>query len=138
LITLQVHTLNQKIQPSLRYRHTGWDDFRQLIKERLTLNVSLKTEEDIEAAVKFFNDTIQWAGWNATPRHIDTLKAYDSSILIKQKAEEKRRLHRDWHRLRTPKSKGFNTATQELLNKYKNDCIETFLQGLTPTESRLL
>jgi hypothetical protein len=29
-------------------------------------NVSLKTEEDIDAAVKFFNDTVQWAGWNAT------------------------------------------------------------------------
>jgi hypothetical protein len=30
-----------------------------------------------------------------------------------------------------------NTATQELkeLNKNKNDCIQTFLQGLTPTDS---
>jgi hypothetical protein len=27
------------------------------------------TKEDIEAAVKFFNDTVQWAGWNATPEH---------------------------------------------------------------------
>jgi hypothetical protein len=35
------------------------DDFRHLINQRLTLNVSLKTEEDIEAAVKFFNDTVQ-------------------------------------------------------------------------------
>jgi hypothetical protein len=41
----------------------------------LNLNVSLKTEEDIETAVKFFNDTIQWPGWNATPEHTDTLKA---------------------------------------------------------------
>jgi hypothetical protein len=41
--------------------------------ERLTLTVSLKTEEDIEAAVKFFNDTIQWAGWNATPKHTGRL-----------------------------------------------------------------
>jgi hypothetical protein len=43
------------------------DDFGQLINERLTLSVSLKSEEDIGAAVKFFNDTIQWAGWKATP-----------------------------------------------------------------------
>jgi hypothetical protein len=35
---------------------------RRLISKRLTLNVSLKTEEYIEAAVKFFNDSIQWAG----------------------------------------------------------------------------
>jgi hypothetical protein len=105
LVTLEAHTLNQEKQPSLNNRHTNWDDFRQLINERLTLNVSLRTEEDIEAAVKFFNNTIQWAGWNATPEHTDTLKTYDCAILIKQKIQEKRRLRRDWHRLRTSESK---------------------------------
>jgi predicted enzyme related to lactoylglutathione lyase len=39
----------------------NWNGFRHLINQRLTLYVSLKTEEDIEAAVKFFSDTIQWA-----------------------------------------------------------------------------
>jgi hypothetical protein len=135
LITLKAHALNQEKQPSLSSRHTNWDDFRHLINQRLTLNVSLKTEDDIEAAVNFFNYT----GWNATPEHTDTLKTYDCPILMKQKIEEKRRIHRGWHRLRTPESKRlFNTATQEfkqLLNKNKNDCIQTFLQGLTPTES---
>jgi hypothetical protein len=59
-------------------RHTNyWDDFRHLINHRLTLNVSIKSEEDIEAAVKFFNDTIHWAGWNTMPEHADTLKTYD-------------------------------------------------------------
>jgi hypothetical protein len=62
LVTLEAHVLNQEIQPRLNNRHTNWDDFKQLINERLTLKVSLITEEDIEAAVKFFNDTIQWAG----------------------------------------------------------------------------
>jgi hypothetical protein len=42
----------------LNNRHRNWDDFRELINERLTLNVSLKTEEDIEAAVNVFNDTM--------------------------------------------------------------------------------
>jgi hypothetical protein len=80
-------------------------DFRHLINQRLTLNVSLKTKEDIEAAVEFFNDTVQWAVWNAAPEHTDTLKTYNCPILIKQKIEEKRRLCRCWHRLRTPESK---------------------------------
>jgi hypothetical protein len=62
-----------------------------LINQRLTLNDSLKTEQDIEAAVKFFNDTIQWAGWIATPEHTDTLKTYECPILIKQKIEEKKK-----------------------------------------------
>jgi hypothetical protein len=66
LITLTSHALNQEKQPSLSNIHSNWNYFRHLINQRLTLNVSHKTEEDTEAAVKFFNDTIQWAGWNAT------------------------------------------------------------------------
>jgi hypothetical protein len=52
----------------LKY-HTKEAD-QDLINERLTLNVSPKTE----ATVKFFNDTIHWIGWNATPEHAETLK----------------------------------------------------------------
>jgi hypothetical protein len=136
LITLTSLALNQEKQPSLSNRHTNWDDFSHLINERLTSNVSLKTEEDIEAAVKFLNHTVQWAGWNATPEHTDRLKTCDCPILIKQKIEEKRRLRRGWHRLRTPESKRLlNTETQELkqlLKRNRDDCIQTFLQGLTP------
>jgi hypothetical protein len=58
LITLTAHALNQEKQRSLSNTHTNWDDFRHIINQRLTLNVSLKTEEDIEAAVKFFSDTV--------------------------------------------------------------------------------
>jgi hypothetical protein len=75
--------LNQGKQPSLSNRHTKCDDFRHLI-ERLTLNVSPKTEQDTEAAAKILNDTIQQAGWNATPEHTDTLKTYDFHLLIKK------------------------------------------------------
>jgi hypothetical protein len=74
LITLKALALNQEKQLSLSNIHTNWDEFRQLINERLTLNISFKTEEDNEAGVKFFNNTIQWAGWNAMPKHTDTLK----------------------------------------------------------------
>jgi hypothetical protein len=89
LITLKAHALNQKKQPSLSSRHTNWDDLRQLISERLTLNVSHKIEENIEV-VKFFDDTTELAGWNATPEHTDTLKTYEYPVLIKQKVEEKK------------------------------------------------
>jgi hypothetical protein len=80
---------------------------------RLSLNVSLTTEEDIESAVKFFNNTMQWAGWNAMPEHTEMCKAYNCPILIKQKIEGERKLHTDWHRLQTLESKILlNTGTQ--------------------------
>jgi hypothetical protein len=84
-ITLKAHALNQEKQPSLSNRHRSWDDFRQFINERLTSSISLKTEEDIEAAVKFLNDTVQWAGWNAMPEHADSLKTCNCPVLTKQK-----------------------------------------------------
>jgi hypothetical protein len=49
--------------------------------ERLSLHVSLKTEEGSEATVKFFNNTIRWAGWNAMPERTQAFKAYDYPIL---------------------------------------------------------
>jgi hypothetical protein len=76
------HTREQ--QPCLSNRYTNWDDFRHLVNEKLTLKVSLKTEENIQAAAKIFNDTIQWAGWNATPEHTDILATLDCPIQIKQ------------------------------------------------------
>jgi hypothetical protein len=43
------------------------------------------------------------------------LRVYDCPIIIKKKMEEKRRLHRDWHRLQTPNSKKLlNTAIREV------------------------
>jgi hypothetical protein len=62
LITLKARSMNQEKQPSLSHRHTNWDDFRHIINERLTLYVSLKTEEDIEPAVTNFSNTIQYNG----------------------------------------------------------------------------
>jgi hypothetical protein len=84
-LTLEEDALNQEKDQSISNKHTNWDDFRCLVNEKLTLNI--KTKEDTEAAAKFFNNTIQCAGWNAMPEHKRTLKTYNCSILIKQQIE---------------------------------------------------
>jgi hypothetical protein len=89
--------LNQENEPILSNRHTNWDDFRRLVSERLTLNIPLKTEGDIEAAAKFFNDTIQWAYWNATAEHKRTPDAYTCPINIKKKEDSVE--NEDWRLL---------------------------------------
>jgi hypothetical protein len=88
-ITPTAYALNQEIRPSSNNGHKNWDDFRHIANERLNLNISLKNE-DIEAAVKFFNYTMQWARWNAMRKHADTLKTYDCPISIKQKIGKKK------------------------------------------------
>jgi hypothetical protein len=131
--------LHQAPQPTLCNTKTNWDYFRHPLITNLTLNVPLKTEAQIDDAVKYFTDLIQWAGWTATPETTCTTSSYDFPIFIKQKLAEKRRLQKEWHRHRTPTSKKLiNKATQELkqlLYDHKNYNIQTFLNGLTPTVS---
>jgi hypothetical protein len=55
----------------------------------MNLNFSPQTK-DAEAAVKLFNDPIQWAGSTAMPGHAGILKSHNCPILIKPKTEEKR------------------------------------------------
>jgi hypothetical protein len=101
--------------------------------------VPLKTEDQIEDAVKYFTVLIQWAGWTATPENTYIPWSYDCPIFIKQKLAEKRRLRKEWHANRTSTNKKLlNRATQELkqiLHDDKNANIQTFLHGLTPTAS---
>jgi hypothetical protein len=53
--------------PRLYNQRTNWEAFRDLINKHLQLHIPLKTESDIEDAVKDFNHTIQWAARNTTP-----------------------------------------------------------------------
>jgi hypothetical protein len=57
--------------------------------------VPIKTEAQIEDAVKYFNDIIQWAGWTATPEATYTPSSYAYPIFIKQILAEKRRLRKE-------------------------------------------
>jgi hypothetical protein len=57
MLTTQVQ--NQEKQPYLSNRYINWEAFRHFVNETLPLKVPLKAEENIEAAVKYFNDTIQ-------------------------------------------------------------------------------
>jgi hypothetical protein len=50
-IILTTGVLNEKKQPSSSNRYINWDEFRCLTNEILTLNLSLNTVEDTEAAV---------------------------------------------------------------------------------------
>jgi hypothetical protein len=62
LITITETCTELRETTNLSNRYTHWDGFRCLINKKLTLNVSLETKEDTDAAVKFLNNAIQWVG----------------------------------------------------------------------------
>jgi hypothetical protein len=110
-----------------------------IINERLLLNAPLKTDSDIEAVIKNFNDIIQWAGWTTTPEHTESRQTLNCPILIKQDLLNKRRLRRNWHRFHAPESKRLLNATTRELKQFLADTnnarFQTFLQDLSPTAS---
>jgi len=61
------------------------------------------------------------------------------ALALKQKILDKRRLRRRWQHTRSPKDKAnLNKATNELkilLNNYKQQAMQTYLESLTPTEA---
>jgi hypothetical protein len=104
-----------------------------------TIKVPFKNDSDIAAAIKNFNDTIQWAGWTTTPEHTEARQTYDCPILIKENLLNKRKFRRNLHRFCTPESKRLlNTATRELkqlLANTNNASLQTFLQDISLTAS---
>jgi hypothetical protein len=72
------------------------------------------TEEYIETAVKYFNDTIQWAGWNATPEHTDLPITTDYPILIKQKQQKKGNSEKTGADSEHQKAEGYSTQQHKI------------------------
>jgi hypothetical protein len=86
--------------------------------------------------VKLSNDTVQWTVWNATPEHTETLKEYDCPIIIKRTLKTKEDSAENGTDCGHLKAKHYLIqALKQLLYNNKNIGIQTFLQGVTQTES---
>lgn len=140
MVMLSSRLLNQPVPATLTNKKTDWEKFRYLIRERLTLDVSLKSAEDIDNAVENLTRAIQTAAWGSTPEiQQTTFTRPNCSEVVKEAVSEKRRLRRTWMITRAPQDKSrLNQATRNLKNllqREKNQNIQEFLQDLTPTEA---
>lgn len=130
--------INQK-QPQLCNRKTNWDKFRTTVSEQIMLDIPLKCPEDLDIAVQQLCVIIQSAAWEATPdnSHFPNAKRIRSNI--RDKIAEKRRLRKKWQYTRAPQDKlRLNRAIKEikkLLIDSKNQEMQDYLEGLTPTTS---
>jgi hypothetical protein len=132
-ISLNLRALPQASQPTLCNRKNNWDYFRHLITTNLTLNVPLKTEAQIEDAVKYFTDLIQWVGWTDTSETTCNTSSCDYPIFIKQKLVVKRRLRKEWHYTGHLQAKHYYSARlhKSLNSSFKNTEIPTSKRSST-------
>ena len=136
-----IATINSTIvenQPNgfIRNKFTNWQLFRKVFNHSTSASISLKTNEDIEAATEYLNTSIINAIRSSTPTKCFVNKReYPHYIIIK--IAEKRRLRRVWQSHRTPEDKRkLNNATRKLtkiLKNYRNDCFQKYIANLSPT-----
>lgn len=137
IANLNSSILHQEKPPTLYNRHTDWENFKQLIDENITLNLSLKSAYEIDNAVEHFNGVVQEAAWMSTPPIISHIYQTPLPMDIREQIMEKRRLRRIWQRTHDPADKTlFNRASRKLkedLIELKNAYFQEKLTNLTPS-----
>src|SRR5436190_1777997 len=139
ILTVSSSVVTRESPPTLCNKYTDWVRFRDILNESLTLNIPLKTEEDINNAVEIFNSAIQTSAWRSTPSVTSkSVTHINYPVHIKQKIAEKRRFRRIWQNSRNLIDKtNLNRAAQQLkrmLRDVKNEWFQEFTSNLSPTE----
>lgn len=139
ILSIGTTVLNMESDGKVNNKRTDWNSFRELVHEKLHLKVALKTETDIDSAVRKLTLALQECCWMSTPEDTDRppqSKTYSDSI--RQKILEKRRLRRVWHTSRhSNDKKELNKAIRELkilIKEANNNALNTYLEGVTATK----
>lgn len=69
IATISMVVINTKPIPKLHNRRTNWDEYRNKVQEAINLNITLKTPEEIDAALSTFINILKVTAQQATPNH---------------------------------------------------------------------
>lgn len=119
------------------YNHkTDWESFREYLDTKLNLKIPLKSQIDIENAVRYLTREIQTAATLNTPVHIYKKKSNNYPLSVRQLVLEKRKFRRRWFQTGNPWDKKlFNNKVKELkklLAEIKNKTFNSYLTKLSP------
>jgi hypothetical protein len=129
-------------KPPLYNNSTDWGLFQENVRNNLRLNISLKTEQEIEDATNDFIITIQSAAWLASPiatKNIRKEVNFPNEIL--QLVRAKRRARAKWHRSRNSVDKTlYNRLINNLktkINAVKQETYQHYLSQLSTTDNTI-
>ncbi|KMQ86445.1 reverse transcriptase [Lasius niger] len=139
LLTLSSKVLEKEKPCIFSNKRTDWEYFRLQVEETLNTSIPLKTEYEITESIEHFNQCIQQAAWNATPLNSAKDSVNESSVPVRLKVAEKRKLRKQWQTTRFPELKAkLNKVTKSLrkmLNSERNQGIQEYLQNLSATQA---
>lgn len=115
LLTLHSSIVLNTKKPSLYNKRTDWETFRELLNKSVTLQIPLKTIEEVDEAILDITEKVQQAAWAAMPHSHDIIIKEECTIIVKQKIAQKRKLRKQWMLHRTAENKRkLNKAVKEL------------------------
>jgi len=142
LLTLHEYPLPKTPSPFLVRGPVNWDAFRDELDKNISLNISLKTKDELDDAVNKLTCTIHTAIYNnMTENRTPSSKTFSLPHQIREYISKKRRARKKWQLTRLPSHKReLNRLTYVLktaLRTYRQD-IETYkLSQLTTTNKSL-
>lgn len=139
LISIKSQVIKKTKPVTLCNKDTNWNQFRSILCDSSNLNISLKTQDEIDSAVQQLNNNIQTAAWQSTTSKLEQKKGISFSAGVRDKIAEKRRLRKNWQISRSPNDKLLlNQAVKDikkLLQTEKNLSMQHYLENLTPTDA---
>lgn len=137
LITLNMQVLKLSPPRFLTNQHTNWTQFKSTLTRECSLNIPLKTKDEIDSAVQSLTDVLKQAATDATPSSSVYIKLDKPSQNIQQLLMIKRSIRRQWQLHRSPTLKSnLNKAIKNLkiaLLKERDEGIQHYLSELTAT-----
>lgn len=135
ILTISESVIEKASSPVLVNRKTNWILYRNLLNERIKLNVSLKTSFEIEEELDKFIEAIQSSAWDSTQQIKPRNNTKTYPIEIRELVAKKRRARKTWQRERTRENKRiYNRLCCELkrLTKHvQNVTTSTYLKNLS-------
>ena len=154
IATLSTTIYQNKMQPRLHNSRTNWDTYKAGIRRLLNVNWKLQSQEDIDAAITHFTNSLRraataatpLAGSCGTPAPSDSCPSTEqlSHFLpshIKHLVALKRKARSQWQKTHSPGSRHkFNQASNALkraLTEYRNASFTAYITTLNRDDCTL-
>lgn len=128
--------INKETIPRLTNNKTNWNLFRQLVENKINLQVPMRKPYQLEEELDQFNIAIQLAAWKSTPqRQNKKIENITYSSEIRDLVQQKRKARKLWQRHRAPQLKTvlnhLCNQLKSLIKETKNEAINKFLRELS-------
>lgn len=143
LLTFSTNYTMKSPKPTLTSIKTEWEDFRWFLDQKITLDIRLKTDDDIDKAVDELTKYIQESALYATPKRLENpnRSSINTPTNIADLITQKRRARQIWQTSRNHNDKTtLNKLTrqlQKLLRERRQKEIETYLISLSPEDNSI-